>query len=96
MLGLLYQVFLCISISHGQGSVGDLVRLVLVGFKVHGGRGAPLLALYERSDAAKLVCGVEYGQGLGVRATYWANKIHHLETRGQSEVRIDSTKAVTL
>ncbi len=83
---LLYQVFLSIS-SHGQGSVGDLVCLALEGFKGHRGRSAPLLALYDRSDAAMLVCGVEHWQGLDVRATNRANKIHHLETRGQKGLR---------
>lgn len=77
---VLYQVFLSIS-SHGQWTVGDLVCLVLEGSKDHGGCSAPLLALYDRSDAALLVCGVEHMQGLSVRATYWAYKIHHLDTR---------------
>lgn len=86
MLGLFYQVFLSIN-SHGQWSVGDLVCLVLEGLKGHRGCSTPLLALYDRSDAARLVCGVEHGQGLGVRATYCANKIH-LETRGQKKVGI--------
>lgn len=84
---LLYQVFLSIS-SHGQRSVGDLICFVLEGFKDHRGRSTPLFALYDRFDAAVLVCGVGHGQGLGVRATYWANKIHHLETSSQKEVRV--------
>lgn len=84
---LLYQVFLSIS-SHGQWSVGDLVCLVLERFKGHGGCSAPLFALYDRFDAALLVCGVGHGEGLCVRASYWANKIHHLETSIQKEVRI--------
>lgn len=87
-------MFLSIS-SHGQWSVGDLICLVLEGFKDHGGRSAPLLALYDRSDAALLVCGVEHVQGLSVRATYWAYEIHHLETRGQNYT-IGSTKEDTL
>lgn len=85
MLVLLYQVFLSIS-SHGQRSVGDFICLVLEGFKGHGGCSAPLRALNHRFDAATLVCRVEHRQGLGVRATYWAYKIHHLETkRGQQD-----------
>lgn len=65
MLGLLYQVFLSIS-SHGQWPVGDLICLVPEWFKDHRGCGAPLLTVYDRSDAAMLVCGVENRQGLGV------------------------------
>lgn len=79
-----YQVFISFS-SHGQRSVGDLVCLLLEGFEDHGGCGAPLLALYDRSDGAVLVHGVGHAQGLGLRATYWANKTHHLDTRDQKD-----------
>lgn len=85
---LLYLVFFSIR-SHGQWSVGDLICLVLEGFKDHGGCSSPLLALNDRSDATLLVCGVEHRQGLGVRATYRANKTHNLEMeRKQQEGRI--------
>lgn len=67
--------------SHGQWTVSDLVCLMLEGSKDHGGHSAPLLSLYDRSDAALLVCWVEHIQGLSVRATYWASKICHLEMR---------------
>lgn len=76
-----YLVFLAIG-SHGQRSVGDSVCLVLEWLKNHGGRGAPLLALDDRADGALLVGGVRHVQGLGQKATYWANKIHHLWTHG--------------
>lgn len=69
--------------SHGQWSVGDVICLVLDGFKDHRGRSIPVLAFYDRSDGALLVCGVEHLQGLSARATDWAYKIHHLEIRGQ-------------
>lgn len=65
MLQLFYQVFLSIS-SHGQWSVGDLICFVPEWFKDHRGCSAPLLALYDRSDAAMLVCGVGNRQGLDV------------------------------
>lgn len=80
---LLYQVFLCIG-RHGQRSVRDLVRLVLEGSEDDGGSSAPLLALYDWSDAALLVYGVEHVQGLSVRAPHRACKIHHLEVRRQN------------
>lgn len=58
------------SSSHRQRSVGDLVGLALVGSKGQHGGSTPLLALYDRSDAALLVCGVGHGQGVGVRAAH--------------------------
>lgn len=80
ILVFLYHVLLSIS-SHSQWSVGDFICLVLEGFKGHGGRSTPLRTLNDRSDATTLVCGVDQGQSLGVRATYWTYKIHHLEAR---------------
>jgi len=76
----LYQMFLFIS-GHGKWSVRDVNSLVLVRFKGHKQCSSPPLALNERSDAATLICGVEYRQGLGLRAAHWAKKIHHLERK---------------
>lgn len=76
---LLYLMFLSRS-SHGHRSIGDRECRVLVGLEVHRECSTPVLTLNDRCDAVTLVCGVEHRQGLSVRATNWANKIHHLHT----------------
>lgn len=79
MLLLHYLVFFSRS-GHGHRSVGDCECCALVGLEGHREGSTPLLALSDRGDAATLVCGVEHRQGLSVRASDRANKIHHLGT----------------
>lgn len=50
---------------HGQWAVGDLIRLLLEGFEGNGGRGAPLLARDDRTNATVLVGGVKHRHSLG-------------------------------
>lgn len=85
VLETLYQMLLLIS-GHGQWFVGDPVCFILEGFKVYRGLSTPLLPLNDRSDVAALVWRVIYRQSLGVRASHWANKTHHLETRSLKDV----------
>lgn len=81
---VVYQVFVSLC-GHGKWVVHDLKCLILERFKHYSGCTCPLLSLNHRSDGTALVCWVQHRQGLSVRATHWANKIHRLETRSRKD-----------